>query len=466
MQKNETKKILSPPDWVQDAVFYQIFPERFANGDTSNDPPNVERWGNTPKPNNYFGGDLKGILDKLEYLKDLGVNALYLNPIFSAHSNHKYNIKDYFSIDSSFGTNKYFDQFIFSCHESGFKVVLDGVFNHVGTAFFAFEDVVKNGRDSRYASWFNIFWFPVQPPSKPNYECWWGYGSLPKLMVMNPEVKQYLFDIAKYWTPRIDGWRLDVPNEIPHKFWKEWRRYVKELNEQCYLTGELWQDAGAWLEGDEFDGVMNYRFRQSCLDYFASDKISLSEFDDSLANVRNEYSDPHNFALQNLLGSHDTERIKTLCRNEQWRVKLTFFFQMTYLGAPMIYYGDEIGMEGGKDPDCRRTMIWDEKEWDSDLHSWIKKLIAIRNSSPALRRGTFERIKGNDKKNVYLFKRKYHSHTAYVAFNKSTRAVKEELTVENNPKELTEQLSGRRYVPVHSKIQITIPPRSGIILTD
>lgn len=463
MQKKYPTRISYTPSWVRDAVFYQIFPERFANGDTTNDPSEVEQWGAKPKPNNYFGGDLKGILDKLGYLKELGVNALYLNPIFSANSNHKYNTKDYYTIDPSFGTNEFFDQFILACRGNGFKVVIDGVFNHVGTAFFAFEDVVKNGADSPYASWFNIFSYPVQPPSKPNYECWWGYGSLPKLMVMNPDVKKYLFEMTKHWTSRVDGWRLDVPNEIPHEFWKEWRNYIKGLKDQCYLTGEIWDDASAWLHDDEFDGVMNYRFRQSCLDYFATDKISTSEFDTSLAKVRATYSEQHNLVLQNLLGSHDTERIKTLCGNEMWRVMLAYFFQMTYLGAPMIYYGDEIGMEGGKDPDCRRTMIWDKTLWNNDLREWIKKLIAIRHSSPALRRGTFSTLKTNDKKETYIFERRLNSNFAYVAFNRSEREQHEEFSVQNQITEMKDEITGEKYLPKDSKVTITIPPRSGSI---
>ncbi|MEW6062450.1 MAG: alpha-amylase family glycosyl hydrolase, partial [Bacteroidota bacterium] len=210
------------PSWVADAIFYQIFPERFANGDPTNDPPNCERWGGTPTSNNFFGGDLQGIINRLDYLSELGINALYLNPIFAADSNHKYNTKDYFSIDPSFGTNKTFEKLLHECHKRNIRVVIDGVFNHVGTAHVAFQDVKEHGRESKYVSWFNIYSFPVNEPRKPNYECWWGHGALPKLMVQNPEVKKYIFDVTTFWTTKgIDGWRLDVANEIPHEFWKE-----------------------------------------------------------------------------------------------------------------------------------------------------------------------------------------------------------------------------------------------------
>jgi glycosidase len=229
-------------DWIKDAVFYQIFPERFANGDVTNDPPQAEEWGRPPKGNNYFGGDIQGIIDNLEHLKRLGVNAIYLNPIFTATTNHKYNTSDYATIDSAFGTNQLFDTFVLRCHENGIKIVIDGVFNHVGTDHFAFKDVKEKGAESKYASWFNIYSFPVSAPNKPNYECWWGHGSLPKLMVQNPEVKKYIFDVAKYWIAKVDGWRLDVPNELPHEFWKEFRVQMKEVNSNCYIVGELWED--------------------------------------------------------------------------------------------------------------------------------------------------------------------------------------------------------------------------------
>ncbi|NUN71346.1 MAG: glycoside hydrolase family 13 protein, partial [Bacteroidetes bacterium] len=278
------------PAWVKDAVFYQIFPDRFANGDPSNDPAGAERWGAPPKGNNFFGGDLQGIMDHTGHLQRLGVNALYLNPIFEATSNHKYNTKDYLRFDPSFGTNALFDRFSSHVREVGFRLVLDGVFNHVGTAFAPFEDVVKNGDRSPYASWFNIFSWPVKGPREPNYECWWGYGSLPKLMAQHPEVKEYLLSVAKQWTPKIDGWRLDVANEVPHEFWKEFRTAVRGWNPECYIVGELWEDASPWLQGDEFDATMNYRFRAACLEFFTKDAIDAAGFDAHLTSTRALYS--------------------------------------------------------------------------------------------------------------------------------------------------------------------------------
>lgn len=452
------------PLWIKDAVFYQIFPERFSNGDTSNDPPNVEQWGKSPKGNNFFGGDLQGIIDRLDYLKELGITAIYLNPIFSAESNHKYNTKDYRIIDPIFGTNELFDQFIKKCHEQNIRVVIDGVFNHVGTAFFAFQDVLQHGKDSKYVSWFNIYSFPVAMKPKPNYECWWGYASLPKLMVQNPEVKKYIFDVTEYWTTKgIDGWRLDVPNEIPHDFWKEWRNVVRAVNNECYIVGELWENASAWLRGDEFDATMNYRFRDACLKFFAEGSISAKQFDKELEGTRRLYRTETNYAMQNLLGSHDTERYLTLCNEDIWRMKLSYLFQMTYIGAPMIYYGDEIGMEGGKDPDCRRTMIWDKKKWNTELHEFVKNLIALRNSSEVLRRGDFLSLQNNKNNDLVIFKRELNNDSAVIVLNRSKKKINVEVSVGEKIQLMTEHFSGETIIPKKSSISTTVPAYSGKI---
>ncbi|MBI2427919.1 MAG: glycoside hydrolase family 13 protein [Ignavibacteriales bacterium] len=454
------------PHWVPDAIFYQIFPERFENGDTANDPPNSERWGGTLKPGNYFGGDLQGIIKRIPYLKDLGINALYLNPIFAADSNHKYNAKDYFTIDPAFGTNQTFDELVKECHAHSIRIVIDGVFNHVGTAHAAFKDVKENGRQSKFASWFNIYSFPVSERKKPNYECWWGHGALPKLMVQNPDVKQHLFDVTKFWTEKgIDGWRLDVPNEIPHEFWKEWRAVVKAINPECYIVGELWQDASPWLQGDEFDATMNYRFRDACLDFFAHDSISSSQFISRLDAVRKSYPDECNYAMQNLLGSHDTERYLTLCKRDVWRAKLSLIFQMTYIGAPMIYYGDEVGMEGGKDPDCRRCMVWDEKKWNSGIHTLAKTLAGIRTGNAPLRRGDFTAITEHVPENVVLFKRSLNDQISYVAINKNKKSVDLKIQTTTGATGMKELLTGDIVSVKNGNLVIHLPVHSGKIFT-
>jgi glycosidase len=459
--------MFSIPSWVTDAIFYQIFPERFANGDLENDPHGVQEWGGTPTPGNYFGGDLRGIMEHIGHLKRLGINALYLNPLFAAASNHKYNTKDYLTIDPAFGTNALFDDFLSLCHRNGIRVVLDGVFNHVGTAHFSFQDVKEKGNSSPYASWFNIYSFPVHDARHPNYECWWGHGSLPKLMVQHPEVKQHIFDVTKYWTAKgINGWRLDVPNELPHEFWKEWRSLVRQINPDCYIVGELWQDASPWLQGDEFDATMNYRFRQACIDYFAHDKITAHGFARQLKEIRDSYPAECNYAMQNLLGSHDTERYLTLCGGEEWRVALSLILQMTYLGAPMIYYGDEIGMKGNKDPDCRRCMIWDEKKRNTTLFELSKKLIRIRKDSSALRRGDIEEIQNKDGKldNVILFRRRYQSETVYTMINKSKKRESLSISVDRSIRSATDALSGTKIMVKNGSLNVTVNGRSGMII--
>ena len=409
------------PEWVKDAIFYQVFPERFANGDPTNDPPRTEPWGAEPKGNNYFGGDLKGIINHLDHISSLGVNALYLNPIFESNSNHKYHTTDYLKIDPYFGDDEEFKTLVDECHARGIRIILDGVFNHTGVDFFPFRDIKENGARSKYLGWFNIYSLPIGPVSKPNYECWWGLGDLPKLMTHNPDVRQYLFHVTRHWMEfGIDGWRLDVPNEIPHEFWIEWRPLVKSINPEAYIVGEIWEDATPWLKGDQFDAVMNYRFRNACIDFFARNNTTASQFDSVLTKARSDYPDDVNYVLQNLLGSHDTERFLTLCKGDFNMLKLATLFQMTYVGAPMVYYGDEVGMRGGKDPGCRGTMVWDEADQDRNLLQSFRDAIQLRNQNIALRRGRFETLIADDGKSVYAFVRRHADQVAVVVLNNST----------------------------------------------
>ncbi len=421
------------PSWVRDAVFYQIFPERFANGDSSNDPLGVQPWGGKPEWDNFFGGDLQGIIQHLDYLSDLGINALYLNPIFEATSNHKYNTTDYLKIDPHFGDEATFKRLVDECHVRGIKVILDAVFNHTGVDFFAFRDIKRNSARSRYLRWYSVCSLPVGPEDKPNYECWWGHGSLPTLMTYTPEVRQYLFDVTRHWMKiGVDGWRLDVANEVPRNFWIEWRMFVKSINPEAYIVGEIWDDATPWLQGDQFDAVMNYRFRDAVLEFFAQPRMSVRAFDSMLARQRTDYPSGVNHALLNLLGSHDTERFLTLCGGDTARMKLAALFQMTYLGAPMIYYGDEIGMEGGRDPDCRRTMVWDERFQGKDLLRAYRDAIGLRNSYPVFRHGDFETVLVSDSTGIYVFARSTSDATALVVMNAG--GTHQRLTISPGPK--------------------------------
>jgi glycosidase len=456
------------PDWVKDAVFYQIFPERFANGNPANDPPGTEPWGGEPKSRNYFGGDLQGIIDHLDYIASLGINTLYLNPIFESNSNHKYHAKDYLKIDPHFGDERTFKKLVDECHARGIRIILDGVFNHTGVEFFAFEDIKKNGANSQYLGWFNIYSLPIGPPSKPNYECWWGYGDLPKLMTHNPEVRDHLFQVTRHWMEfDIDGWRLDVPNEIPHQFWIEWRKLVKSINPGAYIVGEVWSDATPWLKGDQFDAVMNYRFRGACLDFFVRNKTTVSQFDSVFTKARSDYPPDVNFVLQNLLGSHDTERLLTLCKGDTSTMKLATLFQMTYVGAPMVYYGDEVGMQGGKDPGCRGTMVWNEKKQDRDLLRSFKDAIQLRNEHVALRRGQCETLLADNSKSLYAFVRRHVNEIAVVVLNNSTTPQRVSVSLSDVEKNRIwkrvwpVQRAGEKAV--EPSVNTTLPPKSGIV---
>ena len=380
---------MSVPYWVPDAVFYQIFPDRFANGDPANDPPNVVPWGSKPTIWNFMGGDLRGILQRLDYLLDLGITAIYLNPIFQATSNHRYNISDYYRIDPKLGTMDDFRALLAACHANGVRVVLDGVFNHTGRGFFAFNDILENGEHSPYRDWYHIRRFPPRAYGEgqaEDYEAWWGFRSLPKLNTDNPAVRAFILDVARYWLAQgIDGWRLDVPNEIDNDaFWQTFRQVVKEANPDAYLVGEIWTADARWVR--HFDGLMHYPLREAILG-FVGGALEAEAFAEQLQSFVALYGE-HAQGMYLPLGSHDTERVITVLGDEA-KVRLAMGLQFGYPGAPAVYYGDEIGLEGGKDPDNRRAFPWDEGQWRREIRRWVQRLSALRRRIPALRRGAF-----------------------------------------------------------------------------
>ena len=380
------------PEWVKDAVFYLIFVDRFANGDPTNDPSQVVPWDSAPARDNFFGGDFQGILDHLPYLQDLGVTALYLTPIFKARTNHRYDTCDYLCVDPSLGSEQLFRRLIDETHKSGIRVVLDAVFNHCGDGFWAFQDLQQKGIASRYQRWFYPTVLPIQQ-DPPNYQTCGGAAYLPKLRVANPEVQEYLLNVAMYWLKEfnIDGWRLDVPWKVDLNFWREFRKTVKRVNPEAYIVGEVWRDPEPWLEGDTCDGTMNYLLRNYILDYCVYDTMDAEDFDHATSRLRDAYAATAPYQL-NLLGSHDTPRILTLCKNNVKRAILALTAQFTTSGAPLIYYGDEIGLAGENDPDCRKSMIWEETAWNKQIHAAYRLLIGARTSHPALRSGGFESL--------------------------------------------------------------------------
>lgn len=429
-------EVFQTPEWVQDAVFYQIFPERFCNGNSLNDPFPIVPWDSCPAVDNFFGGDLEGIEEKIPYLTDLGITALWLNPIFTSSSNHKYNTRDFMSIDPHFGDEKILRRLVDKLHDNGIKIILDCVFNHTGRDFWAFKDVLELGEDSTFKDWYYINEFPVRISPSPTYECWWDIADLPKLKVSNPEVKEYLLSVASYWTKsfNIDGWRLDVPNEVSHDFWIEFRKVIKDINPDCYIVGEIWDDGRPWLQGDQFDAIMNYLFRENVLDFFARKKMEVNDFEHHMGMLRLKYPQQVNLSLLNLLGSHDTPRVLTVFE-EEWphisgspnieeikkKMRPAVIFQMTYIGIPMIYYGDEVGISGGPDPGCRKTMPWEDEEQDKELRDFYSLLIKLRLNNNALKRGAFIPLAADRANRIYAFARALGKQVCLVILNLNSK---------------------------------------------
>ena len=425
---------MTVPNWVQDAVFYQIFPDRFANGDPGNDPVNVEPWGAEPTIWNFQGGDLRGVIERFDYLLDLGINAIYFNPIFHATSNHRYNISDYYLIDRKLGNKHDFSELLDVAHKNDVRIVIDGVFNHCGRGFFAFNDVLENHRYSPYMDWFHLNNVPpdaYSPGDADDYEAWWKFKSLPKFNTDNPKVRNYIFDIARYWIRfGVDGWRLDVPNEIDDEdFWAEFRQVVKGENPEAYLVGEIWDGDPRWVGDKSFDGLMNYPIREAIIGLLTKTHTPI-QFSEMINHQLSRYDQENVFAMYNPLGSHDTVRIKDELSGNINKLKLAYLLQMALPGAPAIYYGDEIGLEGGKDPGCRCAFPWDENEWDKDLQSYVQKSISLRKNQNSLRRGRYEEIKIDDNKGGMSFARLLDDENTLIIINVSEKAHNFNLPVE------------------------------------
>ncbi|MGV3466299.1 MAG: alpha-glycosidase [Heyndrickxia sp.] len=419
--------IFHAPEWVKDTVWYQIFPERFANGNPSINPKDALPWGSAePLYNNFFGGDFEGIIQNIDYLVDLGITGIYFTPIFKAHSNHKYDTIDYMEIDPQFGDKATFKRLVDVCHKHGIRVMLDAVFNHSGFYFAPFQDVLKNQERSKYKDWFHLREFPVKTTPTPNYDTFAFTEQMPKLNTENKEVKKYLLDVAKYWIEEfdIDGWRLDVANEVDHAFWREFRKTVKTVKPEAYILGEIWHDSMPWLQGDQFDAVMNYPFTQGALDFFARGKINAEEFKNVISTVLHSYPKNVNEVAFNLLGSHDTPRILTIADGNKDRIKLLLLFQLSFIGTPCIYYGDEIGMIGDQDPGCRKCMVWDKEKQDQELLSFVKKLIQLRKQNPAFcNDGEFCFVEADRNKNYIVYQKQSKKETLMFVINNSDKNI-------------------------------------------
>lgn len=464
---------MSVPSWVQDSIFYQIFPDRFFDGDFSNNPPNLIAWGSAPTIYGFQGGDLRGIINRMYYLVDLGINAIYLNPIFLSTSNHRYNTTDYYQIDPKLGTMKDFKALLDIAHRNQVKIIIDGVFNHCGRGFFAFNDVLENQTASPYTSWYHIKKYPVDaysPGDAVDYAAWWKFKSLPKFNTGNPLVRKYIFDVARYWVEQgIDGWRLDVPNEIDDdSFWLQFRQEVKKANSDAYLVGEIWDGNPRWVGDSHFDGLMHYPVRDLILDLLR-EKVKASKFVNGLQEWYYKYPHENSAAMYVLLGSHDTERYLTLLGKNIEKAKLGYLIQFTYPGAPAIYYGDEIGLEGGKDPDCRRAFIWDESQWNIELRGWIKSLIAMRKQNSALRSGTFSVVMSDDNNGLFAFSRHAEDQVLLVLINASASIHDLELDMGSigleSAKAFKNLLGSEIFTASEGKVSIQIPAWKGVVLS-
>lgn len=417
--------VVTVPEWAKGMIYYQIFPERFCDGDNSNNKEGTMPWGTTPTRENYMGGDLEGIKQQIPYLKDLGIDCLYLNPIFEADFNHKYATTDYYKIDSLFGTNDQFKELVSACHKANIRVVLDGVFNHTGIHFKPFQDVLENGKDSKYYDWFHITSDSVRI-SHHDYECVGSYKYMPKLNSSHKEVREFILDVMNYWIENyeIDGWRLDVADEVDSTVWREARLLLKEKYPELLLLGETWGYGEKLLAGNQLDAVMNYMFRDVSIDYYAKEAIDVETFDFRINHMLAGYKKEVNQVMYNLLDSHDTERFLTICKEDLRKMKLAVAFQFLFVGAPAIYYGDEVGLTGENDPDCRKCMVWDEQQ-NTELMNWYKIWINLRNEYPEIKKGTFKSLYVDKENDVYGFSRQLGEKRVFAFLRKGTDGIAE-----------------------------------------
>jgi glycosidase len=472
------------PDWVKHAVFYQIFPDRFAQSDQVKKPNNLEPWHSKPTIYGFKGGDLLGIAEHLDYLHDLGINAIYLNPVFQSTANHRYHTQDYFRVDPILGGDEAFKKLLDAAHAKGIRVIIDGVFNHASRGFYQFNHALENGSASPYLDWFHIHGFPLHAyEGKPNFDAWWGNPALPKLNTDTPAVREFIYEVAEHWIRfGCDGWRLDVPAEIDDdNFWREFRRRVKAINPDAYIVGEIWHDAQRWLQGDQFDAVMNYMFMKACIGFFADDKtdrnltsnldpipvLDAAGFAYSLNATLGLYADEINNAQMNLIDSHDTARFLTIARNDVSALQLSALCLLTYPGAPSIYYGDEIGMAGGRDPDCRRAFHWQESEWNHEVRHFYKQCIALRHGHRALRDGSFRVVYAEGKCVAYL--REWGDEKLLVALNSGASAAAIDIVTQNvlNDGAVLDVVLGKpaQYALGNGRLQgLTVPKRAGVVL--
>ena len=454
--------LFDAPSWIEDQVWYSIFPERFSNGDKTINKENTLEWGST---NNYsnelrFGGDLQGIIDRLDYIKGIGFTGIYMTPIFKADSTHKYDTTDYFNIDEAFGNNEKLGELVEKAHSMGIKVMLDAVFNHCGFRHPYFQDVIKNGKDSKYYDCFyiidkakKVIDYPLDKnnmldrkyakdfhknPQLLNYRTFAFTPYMPKLNTNNKLMKKHLFDVAEFWINKydIDGWRLDVSNEVSHKFWRDFRSHVKTLKSDAYILGENWDNSSPWLQGDQYDSVMNYELLFPIWNYFGTNidhkQYTSTEFMYRVNKVLTDYPKNVLKGMYNLVDSHDTTRILEICGNNEELVKLPYLFLFTLPGAPSIYYGGEVGLTGKHDPDNRRCMIWNEDKQNNNILNHIQTLIKLRKEYKEFKSTEIRWLVTNDEDEYIIFKK----NKMYFIISNSSKELTIKLPKELSNKEL------------------------------
>ena len=473
---------ITTPDWVKDAVFYQIFPDRFASSARVTKPDRLEDWDAPPTPASFKGGDLLGVVEHLDYLVDLGINTLYFNPIFQSASNHRYHTHDYYRVDPLLGGNEAFAELLAAAHARNIRVVLDGVFNHCSRGFFQFNHILEVGASSPYLDWFHIKGFPLNAydtTAPPNYGAWVGLHALPEFNTDHPQVREFIFDVAVHWIEQgIDGWRLDVPFEIDDdSFWQEFRRRVKQANPEAYLVGELWRESQRWLQGDQFDAALNYIQTRAATAFFGArtlaplypgdnypllQPLDAAAFVAEIERMLGLYDWAITTVQMNLLDSHDTPRFLTMVGGDKSALKLAMLFQMTMPGAPTVYYGDEVGLEGGYEPASRGAMPWDPAQWDQDLLAYIRDAIQVRKAHPALRRGVYHtRLAVGEH---YAFERILVDERLVVAFNTGLDPAEIELALEPLPHAARIVFGEGQANMDGEKLVLRIPARTGLVI--
>ncbi len=495
---------MDTPAWVADSVFYEIFPDRFArSARVRRDGLNLESWESPPTVHGFKGGDLYGVLERLDYLQDLGVNALYLTPVFASAANHRYHTYDYLNVDPLLGGNQALRDLLDAAHARGMRVVLDGVFNHTGRGFWQFHHTLENGRASPYVDWFHFdqdrlaerrHWgaYPSAEEtaaipqegsiSAIGYQGWWDLPALPKLNTDTPAVREFLFSVAEHWLRfGIDGWRLDVPAEIKDdSFWQEFRQRTRLVNPEAYLVGEIWHDARRWLQGDQFDASMNYPITAACMSFLPGSHLDLElalkagGFKDQLFPMdaqafaqRIEWClglyPPEICRIQlNPLDSHDTPRFLSTARGDLASLRLALTFLLTFPGAPCIFYGDEIGLSGGHDPDCRQPFPWAENQWNHELRDCTRALIQLRRNRRELRWGEFRTRYAQD--GVYAFERSLGEARVVTVLNADEGDRTIDLDLRRRNGTLPVALAGSVQLPVGDAPGVRIPRRSAAVL--